>query len=93
MRVKSKKPKYGRLSSESLFQEEVLLGQFNAIWNDELVTYSPEEIKEIREWVYTMAEIIFKVSKRTERKIISLNKQENDTQSDNLYQGEYRRAG
>ena len=91
MRVKSKRPKSAMLQSESPFQETISIEQLQAIWDDDTIKYSPEEIIKIKEWLYTITEVIFKVSLRTERKLINLNI-ENDTESNNLYKSEYRRA-
>lgn len=67
--------------------------------------YTDDEIKIIREFVSTLVDIDYRLFKRRlseelskklkgeeEIKIIELNKENHETQSDNLHQGFYRRA-
>lgn len=66
--------------------------------------YTDDEIKIIREFVSTLIDIDYKLFKRKlseelskklkeeEIKVIELNTENHETQSDNLHQGFYRRA-
>lgn len=73
--------------------------------NKDGITYTDEEVKEIREFLYMLAEIDYKIfrqrmekeqEKVNETKVVQLNTnqntQTNDTESGSLHPGIYRRA-
>lgn len=73
--------------------------------NKDGIIYTDEEVKEIREFLYILAEIDYRIFQRrmkkeqekaTETKIVQLitnhNTQANDTESNSLHPGIYRRA-
>ena len=84
-----------------LTAKKVSLEQLRKIWDDEDKTYTDEELMKLREWLYVVAQSVISVTKRIEKenseqqaKIITLNaKHHEQTQSDIVYPGKYRRAG
>ena len=48
-------------SSPDAFTGKVYLEKLRAIWNDDDVTYSDEELIRIREWLYAISEVIVSV--------------------------------
>ena len=75
------------------FKERISLERLSDIWNDEQTTYSEDELIKIRDWLYAVTEVIYETSKIAEQKIIELKPNNNeDTQSNTICEGEYRRA-
>ncbi len=76
------------------FTDRVSLEVMRSIWNDKEDTYTDEQLLKMREWVYVLADVIFKASKKKERNnIINLNPIKNETEeSYPIHPGEYRRA-
>ena len=71
--------------------------------NKDGIVYTDEEVKEIREFLYILAEIDYKIFQRRmekerekETNVVQLNKNQNTqidgTESDSLYSGIHRRA-
>lgn len=88
--IKLPKPKD---ENEDILIEKVSLEQMNEIWNDKKTIYSEDELIRLRDWLYAMAEIIFKTSKKLEKKTIQLNAQNNESKESNIIcESEYRRA-
>jgi hypothetical protein len=76
--------------------EKVSLQQLRAIWNDELHSYTDDELIKIRDWLYLVAKIVIAVSQRMEKEYILIKQpqiqEHENTQSYPLCQSEYRRA-
>ena len=77
----------------NVFKERISLEKLREIWNDEENTYSEDELIKIRDWLYAVTEVIYETSKIAEQKIIELKPNNNEeTQSNIICEGEYRRA-
>ena len=83
------------VETESL-PEKVSLQQLKAIWNDELYSYTDDELIKIRDWLYSVAKMVIAVSQRMEKEYTLAKQQQihehENTQSYPLCQSEYRRA-
>jgi hypothetical protein len=83
------------VETESL-PEKVSLQQLKAIWNDELHSYTDDELIKIRDWLYSVSKMVIAVSQRMEREYTLIKQQQiqeyENTQSYPLCQSEYRRA-
>ncbi len=53
----------------TILPNKVPLHKLQAIWNDESVTYTEEELFRIREWLYVMAEVTIIEFERHQRSI------------------------
>lgn len=88
------------LTIEDALPDKVSLDILKKIWNDDQHSYTDEELKKIREWLYVIAKVTISVCKRIEKeqfeqqtKIITLQTTPYEkAQSDTLHQSEYRRA-
>lgn len=81
------------IEDESVFKEKVSLEKLGGIWNNEEVCYSEEELTLIRDWLYSITEVIFETVKHKKHKTIEFKPQHNEEQkSDIVCEGEYRRA-
>ncbi len=76
------------------FSEKIPLEVMRNIWNDKENTYTDEQLTKMREWAYTLVDVIFDIAKTNERnKITHLNSNDNEQEKSNtIYPGEYRRA-
>ena len=54
------------VETESL-SEKVSLQQLKVIWNDELHSYTDDELNKIRDWLYSVSIMVIAVSQRMER--------------------------
>ena len=76
--------------------EKVSLQQLRAIWNDELHSYTDDELIKIRDWLYSVAKMVIAVSQRMEKEYTVIKQQQiqdhENTQSYPLCQSQYRRA-
>jgi hypothetical protein len=78
---------------ESVFKETISLEKLGGIWNNEEVTYSEEELTLIRDWLYSITEVIFETVKNKKHKTIEFKPQHDEEQkSDTVCESEYRRA-
>lgn len=79
---------------EELFTDKVSIEQLRKIWDDAEKKYTDEELEKIRNWLYTISEVIVRVTERIKRnyKLIQTVKEYENTQSDSLCQSEHRRA-
>ena len=83
-------------TTETISPDKVSLPALRKIWDDEQHLYTDEELVQIREWLYVVANMIISVSQREEKEnAVAKNQQINEheiTQSYPLCEGEYRRA-
>jgi hypothetical protein len=80
---------------DDIFPDKVPLEKLRAIWNDEQVQYSDEQLYKIREWLYALTRVIIHVKEKQANndKIIELKPNANETAESNIIcPGEYRRA-
>ena len=78
-----------------IFPDKVPVEQLRAIWNDETVQYSDEQLYKIRDWVYTLAAVIIDIAEQQpeDNNIIKLNPASDEKQESNfICEGKYRRA-
>ena len=81
-------------TKEELFPDKVSLKELRLIWNDENHKYSDEELERIRNWLYSMAEVIVKVTSRVKQdyKLIQTTTEHENTQSHSVCKSKHRRA-
>lgn len=79
-----------------LFTGKISIEKTRAIWNDKKRIYNDNELIRIRDWMYSIAEVIILTVRKSRRQstTISLNEHNNEAaQSYYLHPREYRRAG
>jgi hypothetical protein len=81
-------------TKEEIFPEKVSIQELRKIWNDKERMYTDEELERIRNWLYSMAEVIVKVTARVKQnyKLIQTKNEHENTQSHSLRKSEHRRA-
>lgn len=81
-------------TGEELFTDKVSIEELRKIWNDDKRKYTDEELEKIRNWLYTMSEVIIRVVERTKRKckLTQTVYEYENTESDTLCESEHRRA-
>jgi hypothetical protein len=100
--MKEQERKFGTLIAEELkegqaglFPGKVPIEKLRAIWNDEEVQYSDEELYKIRDWLYMLANTIINTAGQQpgNNNTIELKPQEDETEeSHSIRAGEHRRA-
>jgi hypothetical protein len=90
-------PKNSNTIETDNLAEKVSLQKLKAIWNDELHSYTDDELIKIRDWLYSVAKMVITVSQRMEKEYTLIKQQQiqeyESTKSYPLCQSEYRRAG
>ena len=81
-------------TKEEIFPDKVSLEELRKVWNDKNREYSDEELERIRNWLYSMAEVIVKVTARVKQnyKLIQTTVEHENTQSHSVCKGKHRRA-
>ena len=79
---------------EEIFPDKVSLEGLKKVWNDKNREYTDEELERIRNWLYSMAEVIVKVTARVKHnyKLIQNTNEHENTQSHSVCKGKHRRA-
>ena len=82
-------------TKEEIFPDKVSIEELKKIWNDKQKQYTDEELERIRNWLYSMAAVIVKVTNRIKHdyKLIQTRCENENTQSDSLCKSKYRRTG
>lgn len=80
-----------------VFSDRIPIEELRAIWNDEQVQYSDEQLYKIRDWLYVVCNIALSVAEEqfeNRRNIIELIPEKDEAKESNfIYPREYRRAG
>lgn len=81
-------------TKEEIFPNKVSLEELRKIWNGKNKQYSDEELERIRNWLYSMAEVIVNVTARVKQnyKLIQTINEDENTQSNSLCESKHRRA-
>ena len=81
-------------TKEEIFPDKVSIEELRKVWNDKSREYSDEELERIRNWLYSMAEVIVKVTSRVKQnyKLIQTTTEHENTQSHSICKGKHRRA-
>jgi hypothetical protein len=81
-------------TKKEIFPDKVSIQELRKIWNDKEREYTEEELERIRNWLYSMAEIITMVTERVKQnyKLIQTTNEHENTQSHSLCKSEHRRA-
>ncbi len=102
--MKEQERKFGTLIAEErkeaqehadLFPDKVAIEKLRAIWNDDEVQYSDEELYKIRDWLYMLAGTIINAAEQQpeNNNTIELKPKEDETEeSHSIRAGEHRRA-
>jgi hypothetical protein len=82
-------------TKEEIFPDKVSIEELKKVWNDKERQYSDEELERVRNWLYSMAEVIVKVTNRIKNdyKLIQTQSENENTQSNSLCKSKYRRTG
>lgn len=82
-------------TKQELFPDKVSLEELRKIWNDKEDKYSDQQLEQIRNWLYAMAEVIVQVSDKVKQqtKVIPISTKHENEKSNSICSGEHRRAG
>ena len=81
-------------TKEEIFPDKVSLEELRKVWNDKNREYTDEELERMRNWLYSMAEVIVKVTARVKQnyKLIQTTVEHENTQSHSVCKSKHRRA-
>lgn len=87
---------YESANKEEEYSNRIPIERMRAIWNDKTETYTDEQLLRMRDWLYTVAEVVIQVvgqNKHHHSQTIALNHTPNEAEeSHHLHPGQHRRA-